>query len=467
MKFSFGALGTFAKKRLSGLYSIFFDALIDNSDNMALGRQGYMYSSYFTSIISSLIGGIYFTALMVKMEAGDVFIGYINTIMSTCVLIQILSPIILERISKRKTLLLTLRVIYNFLNIIFITIIPFLPVSKNLQLGIFMVTVILIYTINSFSAPGFSIWQMQSLPHERRANFFTVSTLGGQLINVPLGFFAGLLVDGFEASEASYLGLTPSFSAFFILRAFAVVAAVLEFKFLLQIKEYPYETDTSAKNQRTLSLLVLPLKNRAYMLTISIPFIRNLIGGLICSYYTVYVIDIVKMSYTYLSLASMVALPLTLIMTPIWAKLINKFTWFKMLAVANVGYSFAIICNAFVISTTQYMYIVVMIFCYLFNPAISINTSNIPYLKMPKTNQTAYLTFYSLFTACGTIIGNFLGTQIFGLTQGITMNILGFEMLNYQYINVFQGILMIMVSGYILVVRHILRKDPENLSLNL
>jgi len=458
------SVGNFIKKRFSSIYSIFFDALIDNSDDRALGRRGYLFANYCTSIIGTMVGGIFFTSLMLEMNAGDVYIGYINMIISSCTLMQLLSPIIFERLAKRKKLLLTLKTIQNFLNIVFISIVPFLPVSKTLQLALFMLTVVIINALNSFCAPGLSIWWMQSLPHERRANFFTVISYGSVITNT-ISLLAAILVDKFETDNISFTGISPTFCAFFILRAVAVITAVLEFKFLLQIKEYPYEVTVNKK--QNISLLFLPLKNLPFMLTISIVFFWNFMGGLIGQYYTVYVLDIVEMSYTYLRLSCMIATPLIIIMTPIWAKLINKHSWFKMLGIGMLGYSLALAANAFVVETTQFMYVIVMIFCYLFNPAININFSNIPYIKMPNTNQTAYLSFYSLFTVAGTIIGNFVGIQIFALTQGKIITLFGMEMLNYQYMCILQALLVIPIAGYVIFVRHKLLKDPANAKLNL
>jgi len=456
------------KKRFAGIQSFFYDALIENGDGRASDRRARLYSSYFSSIAGSMVSGMYFTGLLVKLDASDEYIAYINMIISASTFIQMLAPFLMERFSKRKNLLLTLKAITWFLNIVFIAAIPFLPVSKMTQLALFMLTVIAIYTLSALTAPGLGIWQMQCLPHSKRADYFSVSSLTSSLINLPTSFLVALLLDTVNEANITLGTFPPELLGFYILRIFAVIAAVFEMKFLLRMKEYPYEEENNPKERKnSLSLFILPLKNRAFMQTIAIMVLYNFAAGIIGQYYTIYCLDIVNLSYTYLNFSSMVCMPITLIMTPIWAKLINRFGWFKMLVFGISGYTLAILSNAFVTTTTQYVYILVSCFCAMFGPCTSINFSNIPYMKMPSSNQTVYLSFSTVITSLGLILGNLVGLPLFRVTDGIVLRLFGFDMLNYQYICILQGILCMFVVCYVAVIRHVLRKDPANAGLNL
>jgi len=465
MPFKQKSSGNAFKKLFSGFYSPFYETLIDNSDGKVKGRRGMMFGNYFASIASSMISGMYFTGLLLKIGASDEFIGYINMIISSCTFLQMVSPLLLERFAKRKKILLSLRIFNYFLNIIFISIVPFLPISSTGKMTLIMIAIILIYTINALSAPGISIWHMQSVPHEKRANYFSLSSIGSALITTPIGFLTSLLLDSINAAEISLFNISPELFGFYVLRFIAIFAAIFEIKLYLQIKEYPYEK--SQNNKINLSMLILPLKNKSFMMVISVMFMWNLMGSLIGQYYTIYCLDIVKLSYTYLNFASMFSMPITVLMTPIWAKLINRFGWFKILACGMVIYSFAIISNVFVTANSQYVYFLVTVFCSLAGPAISINSSNIPYMKMPETNRTVYLCFYTVFTALGTVISSFLSIQLFKFTQNTTLNIFGMKMLNYQYLCILQGFIALAVVLYVVILRAHLRKNPENASLNL
>ena len=66
------------------LFSVVREALIDNSDALAPDRRRYLAASWFDSIVTSLISGIYFTGLLLAAGADDIFIGYVQMATTFC-----------------------------------------------------------------------------------------------------------------------------------------------------------------------------------------------------------------------------------------------------------------------------------------------------------------------------------------------------------------------------------------------
>ncbi len=459
-------IAAFVKERLSSVFDIVNDALIDPSDGCAKGRRGMLFGNYFCSFIAQLISGIYFTGLMLYMGASEVYIGYITMVSSICTFLQLLAPLMLERLEKRKNILMITRGIMYFLQIVVLGVVPLLPGSQFFRLTVFMVTLILVNLISSFSGSAYNAWHLQVLPLPKRANYFTLSSLGTSVISVATAFFAGLAMDGIKASEISVLGLSPEYCGFLFLRLLAVIAVVGEFKFFLQIPEKPYEKDPKAEKVG-IRMLFLPIRNKDFMMMACVHFIWCVLGGFLGPYFNVYLLEKAQMSYTYISLCGMLGLPMTIIFTPIWARLINRRSWFGMLIVALCGYSVTFVLNACVTESTQVIYIISNMICYVFNPCVSLNFSNIQFVKLPATNQTAFLSFYTAFTAVGTILGNFSGTQFFRLTEGMSFRFLELEITNYQWMPLVQLALTVCLIVYIYVIRRKLRRDPANASLNL
>jgi len=460
------SMGTFLKDRLQDVWSIVDDALINNEDGHAKGRRGMLFGNYFGVLVSALIAGNYFTGLMLQMGASEKYIGYITLIGSICTFLQLFAPLIVERFDRRKGILMVSRGFMHFLNIIFIGIVPILPISQTARLALFMLTMIVINLINSFSGSAFNVWHMQSVPLPRRASYFTLSSLGVQVLSVATGFCAGIAVDGIEGAGYTMFGLSPRYFAFLILRLLAVVFVIGEFKGFLSMPEYPYEKDGKSE-KLGLSILFLPLKNKGFMMMAFIVFIWNILSGFIGSYYTIYLQQELKLSYTYLYLAGLIGLPMTIVFTPIWAKLINKHSWLKMFVVALGGYLITFFLNTMTTASTQYLYIISNMVCYMFNPAISLNFSNIQFVKMPPTNQTAFCSFYSAFVTVGTILGNSVGNLFFGLTEGMSFTLFGLAITNYQWMCLGQLLFAFILMIYVIIVRAKLRRDPANASLNL
>ena len=99
--------------------------------------------------------------------------------------------------------------------------------------------------------------------------------------------------------------------------------------------------------------------------------------------------------------------------------------------------------------------------------AVGAKPGNIQFVKMPATNQTAFCSFYSVFVSIGSLIGIFLGNQFFRLTEGRYFTMFGLTITNYQWMTMIQFVLMVMLIIYLVIIRHQLRKDPANASLNL
>ena len=435
--------------RLKDGYSIFQDAVLDNSDGRAKGRQGLLCGTLSLHFLRNLISGTYFTGLLLAMDADDIYIGYITMIMTMCTFFQMFAPLYLEKMKRRKTLLLVIHSIYHFLNIVVVGVIPLMPWPKETILNVFMITVFLLSVTNALGAPGFSDWHMQSLPYERRISYWTVQNLTSQILGVCIAYIAGLFLDFFVDNRIAFGGISPTLTALLLLRILAVILAACEIYFYTWIKEYPYEKNIREKNDHGMRLLLLPLKNKAYIMTVSIQVLWTFIGGVIGPYFSVYLLDEVKMSYSFLALGGFISTPIILIMTPIWGKMLQRKRWINLLAMVMAGYSLVYLLNPLITSSTQFLYPVVILVSNFFSPCISVALGHLSYMKMPEQNRTAYLSLFSVLVQGASLLGTFVGTQFIAHTEDKVLNLFGFTMVNKQYLNLIQFALALCLVFYV------------------
>ena len=429
------------------------DAFIENSDGLATSRRYKLSGEVLAGFITNLITGSYFTGLLLAIGASDTYISFVTMATSLCGILQLLSPLLLERMGKRKRFLIGVRSLYHLISIVFIGVIPVLPLSNILILILFMACVIIMNLLHAMSVSGIAIWQMQSLPAEKQNSYFTISNMVTTLIGVLTVFCAGKLLDGFEDASIGWGSISPTITALWVLRLFALAAAIGEILCYLRIKEMPYLKDKQEKNNHGIRLLLLPLRNKAFMLTTMITFIWLFTGALIGSYYTIYLIDVAKLSYTMLSLGGIISVPIFMLLTPIWSKMIARFGWQKMLSLSIAGTSLAYFFNTVVTAENQTIYYLVIVICYLFNPALNIIFAFLPYTNMPETNRTAYRSFYALTGTLANFLGNLCGTFFMRATEDIVLPIFGLQMTNYQYFNFIQMFLLLLLSMYLLWLR--------------
>ncbi|MBE6541765.1 MAG: MFS transporter [Ruminococcaceae bacterium] len=446
------------KHRLSDFAAVATDVLVDNSDGNVSGRRAIISYTFLASIVAAIVGGHYYTGVLLELGATETYIATMNMVITFCGFLQFLSPLLLEKIKKRKAILIASRLLYHILYVLVFALIPLLPIGQLYKIVGFFAVNVIVNIITSLTTSGMSIWHMQSIPLAKQSNYFAITNLGNTLLNVIVTFVTARYVDSMQTSGSSVLGMTPLTSAFIILRAVGLVFALLELFFLVRIKEYPYEIDKNESNNRGLRLLLSPIANKKFMLTISIQLAWWFVSGLIGSYFSVYLIDEINMSYTYLSLGGIISTPLIMVSTPLWAVIIKKIGWRNTYIATAIGYAVAYAGNAFVTKSSQYMYIVVLVICYIFS-STGILQSLVVYLNMPDYNRTAYLSFYSLCTTLTTLLGNFVGMVFMNLTESITINFLGIAMGNNQYMGIVQGILSVGVAVYAAIVGKIVSKN--------
>ena len=204
-------------------------------------------------------------------------------------------------------------------------------------------------------------------------------------------------------------------------------------------------------------MLLIPLKDRKYLATASVAFLWTFATAIIGSYYSVYLLQDLKISYAFLSSLSVVAVPLSIIFTPVWAGIIRRTSWLRALYMAMFFYAFAYLGNVFVTAKTALIvYPAIVVWCYLFSPGVGLVFSNLPYLKMPESGRTAYLGFYSTVNSLASVLGAYLGTLIITATPDLKLKLFGFTMVNKQYINLLQFALILGIAFY---VRALQRRD--------
>lgn len=449
------------RQKINDLRMFFYDTLFENSDGTAPSRRFVLLSTLLTGIITNLSAGTYFTGLMLAIGADEIYISYITIATTLCGFVQFASPLLLERMIRRKPFLLWMRSLYYFFDIPLLALIPIVPMAQELRLGCFMAAIILRNLFNAVSASGISVWQIQSVPPQKQTAYFTFSNLGGSVIGIVTAFLASRLVDTCEANAVCIGGISPTVLAILLLRACALMLVIPDMCFLLKIREYPYTKAENTAESRGLRLLLQPLTRKRFMLTVSIFFIWTFINSIIGEFFDVYLINYVNMSYTTISLAALISTPMILIMTPFWAFIINRFGWYRALSVSIAGYAFAFFFNVVITEQTQYFYFVVMILVYLFLPCMNIVFAYLPYINMPDTNRTAYISISALCTTLFSFAGNFFGNRFMYFTQGYELTLFGFTMTNYQYINLLQFGGALLLACYIVLTGKILSNQHE------
>lgn len=409
-------------------------------DEQSKSRICHLQFNYTANIIANLIGGNFYTGLMLYLNADDAFIGLMSMFVFAANCLQLLSPLLMEHFKRRKKLLILSRLAIQGTNILFIGAIPFFPIGQQGRLIVFGASVLLMNVANALIAPGMSVWHIQFLPNQIRAKYFALLQMTNGIVVALFNLIGGAVVDRFKDIGLELWG-------FEALRIFSALLLCYDLFLLSRMKEEEYEAGEKINLK---ALLIAPFREKLYLRTVGIAFIWCLIANIPGSYYSVYLLRDLEISYSFINLVSTLNVPILILLMPVWSRFLRKYSWLKTCNVSILLYAIHYILLALVNrGNYSWLYPLTLIYAYVLAAGINLSFSNIPYINIPKQNQTLFIGFYSTMTNLGALLGVTFGRQLVTLTEDVT--ILGAG--NKQLLVFLVGVLMILGSGGIFLLR--------------
>lgn len=394
-------------------------------DEMTLSRRNIQFSNYTSGVVNNLIGGNFFTGLLILLNADDSLMGLITMAALLGNLLQVLSPLFLERFNSRKKLLIISRGIIYFFNILIIGIVPYIPINNKIKLMLILSFILAVNLMNAITAPGFFVWHLKSIPEKVRVKYFsTFNIINGVIIYSVILIFSKV-VDYFKANGNELGAIT-------ILRVVALLLCFLDIYFLLKIKEYPNEKSETTIN--LVNILINPFKEKKYLITVIVACLWNFSVNIPGPYYTIYMLKDLKVSYSFLNIVNMVNIPMLILLTPIWSKRIKATSVFKTLYFLMGLFLIFYIGLAFVTNKTLFLYPISMIYSFILLSGLTLVFANVPFMNIPEKDQTNYIGFYSAMNSLAALFGILIGKEFIKHTEGITIKLVGINMKNNQYL---------------------------------
>lgn len=287
------------------------------------------------TVHASLTGGAFQTGFALFLGAGSFWMGVIGAIPTFAALVQVFSSLWVERLGERKRLTAWFSLVSRSLWLA-ILVIPWV-VPRHLWLYAFVVLFGLASVAIQVPVPAFTSWLSDLVPADHRGRYFGRRNMLAGLTSLVASLPTAWILD--HAITEMGVGRAQAFAVLF---AVAVVFGVVGFFLLLRQPEPPMAINAEVQRQnlvQTPSLYRRPLQD---------PTFRKLLafGGLFAvgqffaaPFYTVYALEDLHLSYTWLQLLGGVASLAALLSMPLWGYLSDRFGNKPLLTLAVVGVS--------------------------------------------------------------------------------------------------------------------------------
>lgn len=421
---------------ITGEFKSIYKRLFKSKDEYGENRKSIVVDNYFAGITDTLINGNLFTGMLILLHAEDIFIGIVTMIRSLGNILQILSPLFLEKYERRKRVLISGRACTYMLNIIFIGIIPFLSINNSTKLYLIFGVTMFSSFIGAILGPGYTVWHIKSVPMKVRDDYFSFMSVTSNVIIFLTAFLAGKFVDIYKADGNELTGIT-------IIRIIALIICILDIIALTKIREYPNSDKTINKKTNLKDALITPFKEKKYLLTVAVGCLWNLSASIPGPYFTVYLLKDLGVSYSTISLVNMI-LPIMLIfMTTFWNRKIKKTSYFKTLKFLMSIYLIHYLGLSLVSHKTIILYPLFVLLAFVFYAGIARVFAGIIFVNMPESNQTNFIGFYQSMNSVAAFIGMEIGNIFIKFTKDIKLSVFGLEIYNKQLLLVFTAIVML------------------------
>ena len=418
-----------------------FRRVFNFKETKARSRVFVMIYSLINSVNSYLTAGVFYSGFLAHTGMDASQVGLVAAIPFLANLFCIFSPDLLGRFRKRKAVLICARFMYHTLNILTVTLLPYVVKDVSVRTVSFCAIVFAAGVINALSLPGITELHISNIPGELRSDYFAyVQTIGAGVAGAAILLLA-FLQDRLAAANPEI---------FTWIRIIAYALALLDVVFMALPSEPEYRRTEKVKLSNTFRV---PLKNRKYMWTMLFVFLWTFtqtfaVTNIIDNYLTVtshvpYIfICAINASYT---------LFLIFLQRP-WKKLIRRTSWFRTFAIAAILHSPTTLLYAF---TNSVNYIPLMLTVRLTQHVIgvgaNITAANLAFVNMPEENRTEYMSFYYIAVNLSSFIGMSLGTLWIRLIGANYFTLFGVNITGPQQLLLFQGLLQFLVPLFILL----------------
>ncbi len=431
-------------------------SLYDIGDGLHTSRRGILISHHATTVIGNLTGGIFSTTLLLLLLGNATAAEYVKFIaLNTAVLsfagmTQLLSPVLFEKMKRRRRAIYVLTAISHFINIFVLPALVIIDLPTATKAYLYISAAGIMQACGAISGPPYSVWMMHNLPQTCRSDYLVFQNMTTDVLTQGLLLILSLFMDFFKAHNAVLAGIL-------IMRALAIGAVAVQYLARNLMAEPEYNTEVQHVTFR--EMLRTPLSSKPFLVTVLIATLWSFgttIGGI---YYSAYLLDGAGLSYTFISICGMLGIPLNIYMLPRWNKFIVKFGWLPALSLSMIMYGICFALNVMVTEHTAWMYLISTVFCMSTAGGVTLGFVNLPFLYMPKSMESSCLAFYNLCSSLAAMAAASAAESFCILTENRTLNLFGLVIENRAYICFIAFIILLLNAG---IVWLLYRSDRKN-----
>ena len=413
-------------------------------DNDAKGRLISLGSSLMTSFYNVFITGIFYTGFLSMYDISIEGAGIISYIPLIASCTSLFSSIILERIKRRKKILIASKIYFYAMYILATTLMPQFVTDPTARLWWFGIILFLAYAVYALFSPGFTPWFYTFYPNdnERRTRYITYNQIFSSIMSSAVMLLSAVITDALSGSEFQN-------TIILIMRYIAFALVLIDVAMQACAIEYPYPSGAKIKFRQ---IFTLPFQYKKFLYCLLLIFVWHFIAYLNNGLWAYHLLNHFDFSYTLINSMSVMYTFILIFTQPFWRGVLRKYSWVKTFGLTCLIWVPTEILFFLMNPTNLYMYIPLCVAQNLLSVGLNLSFSNILYMNLPSENSTAHIAFYSVGVNLFAFLGLYVGTEISSITGDTPIWFLNMEFYSVQFTTLARGIAMFAL-GLLLVLK--------------
>ena len=433
------------KAALSDIYNL--------HDQDAKGRLISLGSGLMAAFYNVFITGIFYTGFLSMYDIDITGVGIVTFVPTLASCFSVFSSMILERIKKRKWVLVAAKIYFYAMYILATTLMPQFVTDPHDRLIWFIVILFLAYSVYSLFSPGFTSWFYAFYPadNERRTRYINFNQIFSSIMSSLVLLGSALLTDAVAGSpyqKTLILGL----------RYFAFVLVLVDVFMQSCAIEYPYPQGPKI---RFTQVFTLPFKYKKFLGCLLLSFAWNYIANLNSGLWGYHLLNHMHFSYTLINAMSVMYTVILIFTSHIWRRVLRRFSWIKTFGLTNLIWVPTEIIYFFMTPRTAWLYIPMSVWQNILNVGFNLSYANVLYMNLPAENSSTHIAFYSIGCNLFAFLGLMTGTLVASITGDTPMLLWGMEIYSVQYTTLMRAVTMFLLGLFLVRKWRLLTRDQD------
>ena len=407
-------------------------------DDNAKGRLISLGSSLLTALYNVFITGIFYTGFLTIYDISITEMGIISFIPLIASCFSVFSSMILERIQRRKPILLASKVFFYAMYILATTAMPNFVADPHQRVIWFGAILFVAYAVYALFSPGFTPWFYNFYPADDapRIRYISLNQMFSSIMSSVVLLASGFLTDAVAGSpyqEQLIIGL----------RYAAFLFVLIDVGMQACAREYPYPV---GEKLRFYQVFTLPLRYRKFMACMILMFAWNYISFLNNSLWTYHLLNHMHFTYTLINSMSVEYTVILMLTTPMWRRVLRRYSWIKTFGIANLIFVPTELLFFTMTPERSYLYVLLGTWQNILAVGLNYSYANVLYMNLPEENSTAHIAFYSVGCNLFAFLGLMTGTWVSSLTGDTPVYMLGMDVYSVQFTCLMRMVLLLVVA---------------------